>query len=163
MVYLVDIYGKRTLSETNSLPLKIDACKTTLFFGGRTVSFRDPMGNLARFYPRHLLKICQSNPRDWATSLECCDRGTMDSGPWTSSTLCQVRALQTSLESWNWQLRKEGRKIWQVAIPKKGTEYTGIHLFLTGDDLFWCFFLGKIREAKSRFPYRLSFRSVRSS
>ena len=25
----------------------------------------------------------------------------MDRGPWTSSTLCQVRALQTSLESWN--------------------------------------------------------------
>ena len=129
----VDIYGKRTLSETNSLPLKIDIWKTILsFLGGRPifraellvlgilwviwrVSIQGTFSNLPAFHgteQRHL---------------------NADSGPWTSNTLCQVRALQTSLESWKvemlstWQLRRIRKKHIKASSnpPKKPGESRG--------------------------------------
>ena len=77
--HLVDIYGKYTRSKTSSLPLKIDGWKMILsFWGGglcfwgRTVGLgrvgKYTMGNLAGFYPRHVLKSA-GFPRDWATLL----------------------------------------------------------------------------------------------
>ena len=76
-------------------------------------------------------------------------------------TLCPARISRTSLESQNWQLRKERRKIWQVAIPKK--EHNTLEfIFFNWGWFVLMFVFGKIREAKSRFPSRLSLRSVGS-
>ena len=102
------------------------------------VSIQGTLSNLPAFHGTEARCL---NAATWG-------RWTVDR--WTSSTLCPARALQTSLESWNWQLRKERRKIWQVAIPKK-EQNTLEFIFFNWGWFVLMFVFGKIREGKGRF------------